>query len=167
MTAYTDRDIARILAQPDYAEANAANPDLRPATVLVTDGAYTTVEPRRTEHELQAAVIAACDALAQTDERYAMIFAIPNGGARDKVTAGKLKAEGVRAGVPDLFLACAGGPNGQQHGLFIELKIKPNRPRTNQMDWMQRLRKRGYACEVCYDSVQAVMDAIAEYLEDA
>lgn len=32
------------------------------------------------------------------------IFAIPNGGDRNKITAVKLKAEGVSSGVPDLFI---------------------------------------------------------------
>lgn len=32
------------------------------------------------------------------------IFAVPNGGARSKATAGRLKAEGVASGVPDLFV---------------------------------------------------------------
>ena len=31
----------------------------------------------------------------------ALLFAIPNGGHRHKAVAAKLKAEGVRAGVPD------------------------------------------------------------------
>lgn len=33
-----------------------------------------------------------------------VIFAIPNGGARDAVTAGRLKREGVLPGVPDLYV---------------------------------------------------------------
>lgn len=32
------------------------------------------------------------------------LHAIPNGGYRDKITAGKLKAEGVKRGIPDIFL---------------------------------------------------------------
>jgi hypothetical protein len=33
-----------------------------------------------------------------------LIFAIPNGGARNIATAARLKAEGVLKGVPDLFI---------------------------------------------------------------
>ena len=47
------------------------------------------------------------------------IFAIPNGGARNVVTAAKLKAEGVLAGVPDLCVPMA---RCGFHGLYIELK---------------------------------------------
>ena len=33
-----------------------------------------------------------------------LIFAVPNGGARSRATAGKLKVEGVVPGIPDLFV---------------------------------------------------------------
>jgi hypothetical protein len=33
-----------------------------------------------------------------------LIFAIPNGGARSKATAGRLRVEGVVAGVPALIV---------------------------------------------------------------
>lgn len=42
------------------------------------------------------------------------IFAIPNGGHRNKITAAKLKAEGVLPGVPDLFVP--------EFNLWIEMK---------------------------------------------
>lgn len=48
-----------------------------------------------------------------------LLFAIPNGGLRHIGTAQKLKAEGVVAGVADLFLAVPAGP---YHGMFIEMK---------------------------------------------
>src|SRR5262245_64718583 len=52
-----------------------------------------------------------------------LCFAIPNGGARDVITAGRLKAEGVRAGVPDVCLPVA---RAGYHGLFLEVK-RPDR----------------------------------------
>lgn len=48
-----------------------------------------------------------------------LLFAIPNGGQRSITEAVRLKAEGVLAGVPDLFIARA---SGAMHGLFIEMK---------------------------------------------
>jgi hypothetical protein len=44
------------------------------------------------------------------------IFAIPNGGHRNKITAAKLKAEGVLPGVPDLFVP--------HFNLWIEMKMQ-------------------------------------------
>lgn len=45
--------------------------------------------------------------------------AIPNGGARDVPTAGRLRAEGVKAGVFDIFVPVA--VNGW-HGMYLEMK---------------------------------------------
>ena len=48
-----------------------------------------------------------------------LLYHIPNGGSRHKAEAGRLKAEGVKAGVPDLCLPVA---RGGFHGLYVELK---------------------------------------------
>lgn len=48
-----------------------------------------------------------------------LLFAVPNGGLRNIGTAQRLKAEGVIAGVADLFLAV---PVQPYHGLFLEMK---------------------------------------------
>ena len=49
------------------------------------------------------------------------LFAVPNGGRRDTVTGGKLKAEGVTAGVSDLILLKS---NRDYGALLIEMKKK-------------------------------------------
>lgn len=72
---------------------------------------------------------------------------IPNGGFRLKTEANRLKKMGVRAGFPDLFLPVA---KGQYHGLFMELKIKPNIPSLIQKQWLAKLEFQGYRCMVCY-----------------
>lgn len=48
-------------------------------------------------------------------------FHVPNGGARDAITGARLKAMGVRAGVPDLVFIWKGGAG------FIELKRPEDR----------------------------------------
>lgn len=45
-----------------------------------------------------------------------LMFSIPNGGQRGKVTAHKLKLEGLTPGVPDLFIP--------EWGLWVEMKRK-------------------------------------------
>jgi len=54
----------------------------------------------RTEHEEQRELVS----WFRKTYPGVMIFAIPNGGARSASTAGRLKAEGVLPGVPDLFI---------------------------------------------------------------
>lgn len=71
-----------------------------------------------------------------------LIFAIPNGGLRNIVTAQRLKMEGVVPGVPDLFMP--------EWKLFIEMKkSKGGRVSTEQKNIMDYLRKYGYQAEVC------------------
>lgn len=93
----------------------------------------------------------------------ALLFAIPNGGQRNIIVASKLKAEGVRSGVPDLFLAC--GHNGY-NGLFIEMKkTKGGRVSDNQKCYIDILKTRGYAVVVCHGWNEA-RQAIELYLSD-
>lgn len=93
-----------------------------------------------------------------------LLFAIPNGGARNAVTGSILKAEGVRAGVPDLFLAM---PNttrgGRYYGLFLEMKTWANKPTLAQREMMARFRAEGYDCRVAHSFDQAVK-ALTGYL---
>jgi hypothetical protein len=88
------------------------------------------------------------------------LWAIPNGGARHIRTAVKLKAEGVVAGVPDLFLMI---PKNGWHGLFIEMKIKGGKVSDNQKEFMGLATLLGYQSVVCYGFDDA-KNAITAYL---
>ena len=94
-----------------------------------------------------------------------MLFAIPNGGHRHKAVAAKLKAEGVRPGVPDLCLPVA---RGLHHGLYIELKtLKPKRNPTTEQDWwLKELANQGYATFCCRGH-KAAISVIQDYLNQA
>ncbi len=90
-----------------------------------------------------------------------LLFAIPNGGVRNIATAVRLKREGVRAGVPDLFLAA---PGKSTHGLFIELKAgKAGRVSESQRQMLNLLESHGYNCAVCRTLEQAI-EAITSHL---
>jgi len=88
------------------------------------------------------------------------IFAIPNGGSRHKLEAINLKRQGVKAGVPDLFLPIA---SSGKHGLFLEMKVKPNKPTKMQLEWQERLNSIGYLAVVCYGADEAIK-VIDDYL---
>jgi len=102
---------------------------------------------KRTEHAEQAAFIEWCERQKNTYPALAWLFAIPNGGKRHVTVARQMKAEGVRAGVPDLFLPTRRGPYA---GLFLETKVKPNRTTREQRTWLEHLEGEGYAAAVCY-----------------
>lgn len=91
-----------------------------------------------------------------------LLFHIPNGGKRNKAEAARFKRQGVKAGVPDLFLPVA---RGEFHGLFIELKYGSNKPTENQNKWAEDLTKHGYKCLVCY-RWQDAAENIKKYLKN-
>lgn len=95
----------------------------------------------RVEHDIQATCI------EWFDLQYAglLLYAIPNGGKRDKVTAAKMKAEGVRRGIPDLKLAVT---TQEYAGLYIETKTTTGRPSDEQLIAHAYLRSQGYAVEM-------------------
>ena len=66
--------------------------------------------PRNEEHRIQAALFKWARYSAAETPVLRLMFAIPNGGARDAITGAILKAEGVKPGVPDVFLPVASGP---------------------------------------------------------
>ena len=55
------------------------------------------------EDEIQAALFVVLDLLVQQNALVAA-WAVPNGGRRDPATAGRLKATGVKPGVPDIHI---------------------------------------------------------------
>lgn len=89
-----------------------------------------------------------------------LFHAIPNGGHRARRTAARLKAEGVRAGVPDYCLPVA---RGGFHGLYIELKTNAGRLSPEQHQWMVALTSEGYLAVMCRGWAQA-WNVVRDYL---
>ena len=90
-----------------------------------------------------------------------LLFAIPNGGQRSKITASILKAEGTVAGIPDLFLAKHKfGKEGTtiviHHGLFIEMKTATGRLSKDQEYWLTKLNTKGYLAKECRSGSEAI-----------
>lgn len=82
---------------------------------------------------------------------------VPNGGKRPKGEAGRLKAMGVRPGVPDLLLPI---PSGNWSGLAVELKSPTGRLSPAQAAWLDRLEQAGYlvAARRSIEEFTAVVD---------
>lgn len=113
-----------------------------------------------TEHDEQVRIFAWASYLEIQIPKLKMMFHIPNGGHRYKAVAVKMKAEGVKAGVPDIFLAY---PSGDYHGLFIEMKVGRNKTTDHQNEWIYRLNEAGYLAVVCYGFEEAKRE-ILDYL---
>lgn len=96
--------------------------------------------------------------------RFFVMYHIPNGGRRDAITGARMKAEGVAAGVPDIFLAVPWRGFG---GLYIELKRQKGGTLSEAQESMiARLREAGYRAEVC-KGWQAARGVIENYLTGA
>lgn len=108
------------------------------------------------EHKIQRTLIE----LARPIPGCEWLHAIPNGGKRNLRVARKLKLEGVKSGVLDLFLPV---PCRGYHGMYIEVKHGYNKLTQNQKDFNKYAEKNGYYCVTVY-SAQAGIDAILWYL---
>jgi len=159
----TKRELAAILAgNPDIALRNAG--DLgAPAERALERGQAGA----RSEHDEQCDLFAWADAAQAAMPELMLMFAIPNGGARHPAVAAQLKAEGVRRGVPDIFLAAIRrGQDGRIYGgLFVELKRadRSNHATPEQRAWIDALREAGYMAIVAYGADEAIA-AITAYL---
>lgn len=120
-----------------------------------------------TEHAHQVALFMWASQNARHWPALRMLAAIPNGGKRDAITAARLKAEGVKAGFPDIILPVA---RHNCHGLFIELKrpkaegLTKGRKSANQGEWIEALRSEGYGACVCFGWLEAKI-VLEEYLK--
>lgn len=86
------------------------------------------------------------------------IFAIPNGGARSAATAGRLKAEGVSPGVPDLFIPAL--------KLWVEMKrTKGGSLSAEQKDWIKYLESVDY-CVIVGKGAEDAKEKILTFFND-
>ena len=129
-------------------------------TPLVACSHYSMPAPVPTEHEEQVALFQWAEANEGAMPELALLFAVPNGGCRPMATAAMLREGGVKAGVPDVFLACA---RGRWHGLFVELKRadRSNHATIAQRAWIEMLRLYGFSAVACYGAQDAISTIMA------
>ena len=78
-------------------------------------------------------------------------------------TAKKMKAEGVKAGVLDIFLPSTKqlySPSGIvfTSGLYIEMKYGKNKMTDNQKEFTDFVTVQGYSVKVCYTWIEAAKE---------
>lgn len=123
------------------------------------------VKPRRRpaapEHNMQVAVFRVVAARAFADPLWDLIYAVPNGGDRNPIVGAKMKAEGVKPGVPDVCWPIA---RHGYHGLYVELKCKPNKPSDKQLAWLRALQAQGYCVGTVWDNPNDVIAVFDWYI---
>lgn len=113
------------------------------------------------EDDEQAALFAWAKSMVGIYPELEYMHHIPNGGKRSKTEAARLKMQGVKSGVSDIFLPV---PKGPYHGFYIEMKVNPNKLTKDQYDWLKAMKRFGYATAVCYSWIEA-KEHIEHYLE--
>jgi hypothetical protein len=120
-----------------------------------------------TEHSHQVALFMWCNVAKRWLPELGLLFAIPNGGQRAPAVAARMKAEGVKAGVPDMMLPVQSRGSA---GLFIELKRLKATGKArglvsaNQDDWIKALRHKGYFCGECW-GWESARDILLWYID--
>lgn len=140
------------LITPD--QASLAHPKKR--------GGRSASRPRDAEGSEQADLIKLVRAAFPKEG--ALLIHIPNGGSRKNAFEGwRLKEQGVRAGVSDLFLPIA---RGGFHGLWIEFKASPPytaRVTPTQEEWIELMIQQNYKASICI-GIDSAFEEIKSYL---
>lgn len=110
---------------------------------------------RHHESELQSACVRWFRLQYRRYER--LLFAVPNGSHRNRVTAAILKGEGVLAGVSDLILLI---PNSEYTALCIEMKSGAGRQIDSQRQFQQAAESVGnrYVVIRSFDEFKSEID---------
>lgn len=110
------------------------------------------------EHDLQVSVARFLSLALPAD---AVWFHVPNGGHRSKASAGKMKAEGVIAGVADCLVIYRGQAIG------IELKTLKGRLSPQQKSWASSFERAGgwYYVARSIDQVKEILESCGVILK--
>lgn len=111
------------------------------------------VKRKLSEHQEQVCLFQWAEIQKDKYPELKWMFAIPNGGSRNKKEGALLKAEGVKAGVSDIFLPVA---RCGFYGLFLEMK-KEHQGITSelQIDFQRFSLEQGYLAVVCHGAEKA------------
>lgn len=105
------------------------------------------------EEAEQKKVIAWRNASQEREPRLRWLHSSLNGVKLGKQSAVKMHNGGMISGIADLCLPVA---SGGYNGLYIELKIKPNKPSDTQVEFLEFACAQGYLCRVCWSAEEAI-----------
>jgi VRR-NUC domain-containing protein len=123
-------------------------------------GVKRRAKPRELERRYQVALIKWVSEVKDAYPVLDLLYAVPNGGYRNIYFARKLKAEGVRAGVPDLCLPAA---RRGYHGLYIEMKSEEGVATKEQKAFLRGVLEESY-CAVIAEGVDQAREVLAWHI---
>lgn len=101
-----------------------------------------------------------CRAMEHTHPAYRLAWHVPNERKASIIRRAKMKLAGVKKGVPDITIPV---PNEKYAALYIEMKVKPNRPSPEQLDMLKDLNAQGNYAAICWSANEAI-ELIQKYV---
>jgi len=118
--------------------------ELIQATTVKKPRVKTKPSDEWTESQIQRGVAAVLDRLG------VCWCHVPNEGKRNKIAGSRLKAAGLKSGVPDILIFDPAPNDPTVRGVAIELKRnKGGRLSENQKEWLDNLSRLGWHTAVC------------------
>ena len=115
---------------------------------------------RRPEEQEQTTFFDYCRAKSHCHPAYSMAFAIPNERKASIQRRMAMKRAGLTKGIPDI---CIPVPNDKYASLYIEMKVKPNKPSPEQIAIMKSLSAVGNYAVLCWSANEAI-EIIDKYI---
>lgn len=129
-----------------------------PAGCVKPGGRGITVDGKAmltaSEHDIQATFVAWARLQERVEPRLRLLFAIPNGARTTRSVSKRLKAEGMVAGVWDVFLPVPSRSGAS--GLWIEFKTPDGRVSMEQSWFGLSMRQMGFAAVICRSVDEAI-----------
>lgn len=103
-----------------------------------------------------------CRCMESQNPAYALAFHVPNERRASIPRRVALKRAGVRKGIPDIVVPVS---NDKYSGLYIEMKVKPNKASPEQMAILRQLNSVGNYAVLCW-SAQDAIEIINKYVSN-
>jgi hypothetical protein len=103
-----------------------------------------------------------CRLKANDHPAYNLAFHIPNESKSSIQRRISLKRAGLKKGIPDICIPIAACG---YHSLWIEMKVKPNRPSTEQKELIKELNANGHYASICWSAYEAIK-LLEDYIGD-
>jgi hypothetical protein len=101
-----------------------------------------------------------CRAMEHTHPAYRLAWHVPNERKASIIRRAKMKLAGVKKGVPDITIPV---PNDKYAALYIEMKVKPNKPSPEQINMLKDLNAQGNYAAICWSADEAI-ELIQKYV---